>query len=83
MLSADDGGAFGDWIEDDATMPVYNYTCNQLTDPAADAYTKAIKAAGYKPWVGFDNGTDHRFLFGNRRATVHLSCFANDGSQRH
>jgi hypothetical protein len=68
--ASDDGGLFGDWINDMFDLPAYNYTCNQLSNPADNAYTEAMQKAGYKPWVKWDNGTDHRFLFGNRRLTV-------------
>jgi hypothetical protein len=50
-------GYFGNWIIDEAGLPAYNYTCNQLSDPKAITPT-------YKEWR---LSTDQSHEVGNDR----------------
>lgn len=58
-------GHFGAWITDEHGLPAYKYTCNQLTDPAAQSPT-------HKEFLA---SNDHLHMVGNDRVVAVASNF--------
>ncbi len=58
-------GYFGSWMEDEDGLPVFRYTCNQVTDPKAVTPTTTVWRAP----------NDHTFQLGNDRIVGLASNF--------